>query len=190
MTFLFWLALVVGGGLLLLSLIGDSDTDAGGHDIDHEVGHAGGDWGRILSLRNATYFLFAFGATGTLLQALWKGRDTPLVFVIAAVTGVIAWLLSSVAFSYLKRTDAGELQGDRWLIGRIGNVTIPIKRESTGKITVARAGQTQELLALPHNETDTNPEEWNSVMVVEIRDGVAYVAPSTGITSSLDTIQE
>ncbi|MEO5588540.1 MAG: hypothetical protein ABIS03_03050 [Gemmatimonadaceae bacterium] len=176
MTFLFWLALVIGGGLLLLSLIGDHGSDVD-HDISHDAGH-GGDWGKIFSLRYATYFLFAFGATGTLLQLLWKGKGTPIVFIIAALTGAIAWGLSAVAFNYLKRTDTGDLQGDRWLIGRTGTVTLPLRTDSTGKIQVRHAGQIQELLARPHDESEEHPEQWDSVMIVEIRDGIALVAPS------------
>lgn len=76
MSFLFWLALVVGGGLFLLSLFG---AVLGVHDHGaeafHSDVHAHGDteWGRIFSLRNATYFLFAFGAVGVLLDFAWGG---------------------------------------------------------------------------------------------------------------------
>ena len=174
MSFLFWLALIVGGGLLLLSFIGDSaDHDL---ELDHEV--HGGDWGRVLSLRNATYFLFAFGATGALLQMLWSGRQPGLTVGLAAVTGVLASALSSAAFSYLRRTDVGQMHGDKWLLGRTGFVTIPLRSDATGKITVTRAGQTQELLAMPLNAEDADPESWRSVMVVEMKDGIALVTPS------------
>ena len=176
MSFLFWLSLVVGGGLLLLSLIGNS-TDAGHDGHDHVADHSG-DWGRLLSIRNATYFLFGFGATGVLLQTLTGGRNPILTIGAAALTGVIAWAVSAVAFTYLRRTDVGELHGDKWLIGRTGEVIIPLNRASTGKIAITRAGQTQELLAIPHNETDADPETWRSVMVVEMKDGIALVTPS------------
>ena len=173
MSFLFWLALVVGGGFLLLSFLTDTTDQV---DVEHHS--LDGDWGHLLSLRNTTYFLFGFGAAGVLLQFLWGGRQPILTTVIAVITGAVAWGLSSAAFGYLKRTDVGLMHGDKWLIGRTGLVTIPLRSDSTGKITVTRAGQTQELLAMPLNAEDTDPESWRTVMVVEVRDGIALVTPS------------
>src|SRR5690606_21289047 len=69
MSALYWFALVVGAGLLGLSLFGD--TDAGG-DVDVDAAGGGADGFRILSTRNLTYFLFGFGATGVLLGLVWE----------------------------------------------------------------------------------------------------------------------
>jgi hypothetical protein len=181
MGFLFWLSLVVGGGLLALSFVGD----ATGHDTDlgSDNAHAG-DWSRILSLRNATYFLFGFGATGVLLRMFWGDRYTLMTTLSALAAGLIAWLLSGAAFTYLQRTDVGQMHGDKWLIGRTAEVLIPLSRESTGKISVTRAGQTQDLLARPHDGEETDPSSWRSVMVVEVRDGIALVTPSPEETST------
>lgn len=179
MSFLFWLCLVLGGGLFLLSLFGE----VFGVDADHHAFHADVpsgqdiDWGRIFSLRNATYFLFAFGATGVLLQWAWRGDRTLLATLLATGTGLLAWTLSAAAFNYLRRTESGEMPGDRVLIGAAGEVTLPILSDRTGKITVSVHGQSQELLARPLDETDGDPSNWKSVMVVEIRDGVALVTP-------------
>ncbi len=179
MSFIFWLSLVVGGGLLAISLIGDTSGEG-----DGSANSSDSDWGKIFSLRYATYFLFAFGATGVLLQYVQDGRGTLLTFILAAITGVIAWVVSALAFSYLKRTDSGQWRGDRWIIGRTGEVTIPIREGTTGKIVITHGGQTQELLALPHSETASEPELWQSVMVVEVRDGIALVTPAPEITES------
>jgi hypothetical protein len=175
MSFLYWLSLIVGGGLLALSFVGD----ATGHDTDAGSDHAhSGDWSQILSLRNATYFLFGFGATGVLLRMFWGDRYTLMTTLAALAAGLIAWLVSGAAFTYLQRTDVGHMHGDKWLVGRTAEVLIPLSRESTGKISVTRAGQTQDLLAKPHDEEETDPSSWRSVMVVEVRDGIALVTPS------------
>jgi hypothetical protein len=81
MTTLFWLALVLGGGLALLSLLGDFLGFDHGGDVSGDVGgdvggdlaggHLDHDAAHILSLRSATYFLFAFGAVGVLLDWAW-----------------------------------------------------------------------------------------------------------------------
>lgn len=176
MSFLFWLALVIGGGLFLLSLAGDL-FGLEGHDSHAFHADSDTDWGRIFSLRNATYFLFAFGAVGVLLGFTWDGERELLAFIIAALTGVAAWALSHAAFGYLRRTDSGQLLGDELLVGRVGTVSLPILKGGTGKIVVAKAGHTQELLAKPLDDEEANPETWDSVIVIEVRDGVALVAP-------------
>lgn len=177
MNFLYWLALIIGGGLFLLSLVGDVfGVDHDGHAFHAETE---GDWGRIFSLRNATYFLFAFGAVGVLLNLAWSGGGDLFTAAAATATGAAAWVMSHLAFSYLRRTDSGQMLGDRLLVGRVGTVSMPILRGGMGKIVVAKAGQTQELLAKPLDENDADPETWDSVIVVEVRDGVALVAPFT-----------
>jgi hypothetical protein len=176
MGFLFWLALVIGGGLFLLSLAGDL-FGVEGHDSHAFHADSDTDWGRIFSLRNATYFLFAFGAVGVLLGFVWRGERELLAFVLAAATGAAAWALSHLAFGYVRRSDSGQMLGDQLLVGRVGTVSLPIVKGGTGKIVVARAGQTQELLAKPLTDDDADSESWASVIVVEVRDGVALVTP-------------
>jgi membrane protein implicated in regulation of membrane protease activity len=177
MNFIFWLALVIGGGLFLLSLAGDL------FGIEGHEGHAfhadtDTDWGRIFSMRNATYFLFAFGAVGVLLDLVWGGSEA-LALVFATLTGLGAWALSFAAFGYLRRTDFAQMPGDELLVGRVGSVSLPIIKGGTGKIVVDKAGHTQELLARPHDDAEANPEKWDSVIVIDVRDGVALVEPFT-----------
>jgi hypothetical protein len=176
MSFLFWLALIIGGGLFLLSLAGDM-FGVEGHEAEAFHSHVDTDWGRIFSLRNATYFMFAFGAVGVLLNFAWKGENGLLALIIAVATGLFAWGLSYAAFTYIRRTDSGDMPGDALLVGRVGEVSLPILKGGTGKIVVSKAGHTQELLAKPLDEDAPDPETWNSVIVVDIRDGVALVEP-------------
>lgn len=183
MSFLFWLALIVGGGLLFLSMAGDIfGIEGHGADALHsDIGtHGDTEWGRIFSLRNATYFLFAFGAVGVLLNLIFGGRMELLSFAVAGLTGVAAWTLSMTTFRYLKRTESGVRLDDHVLIGRVGEVTLPIPKEGTGKIQITSGGHTQELLAMPLEAEDAqDPESWRSVLVIEVQDGVALVAPYT-----------
>jgi hypothetical protein len=176
MSFLFWLTLIIGGGLFLLSLAGDV-FGVEGHEAEAFHTHADTDWGRIFSLRNATYFMFAFGAVGVLLNFAWNGQKELLALAIAVATGLLAWGLSYAAFTYIRRTDSGAMLGDSVLVGRVGEVSLPILKGGTGKIVVSKSGHTQELLAKPLDNDAPNPETWNSVIVVDIRDGVALVEP-------------
>ena len=189
MTFFYWLALVLGGGLLGLSLVSDhlgahADTHVGGtHDVDL-THHDDFDWGKLLSLRNLTYLLFAFGATGVLLRLIFGGEKDLVTALAAGTTGVAAWFASATLFGYLKSSESGERPTDRMLVGRVGQVTLPLLTGGTGKVQVTRSGQTQELLAKPMDENETNPQSWGTVVIVEMRDGIAFVAPYSEANSS------
>lgn len=181
MTFFYWLALVLGGGLFAISLAGElfgthgpfhsvSDLDAGAHPDDFQ-------WGKLFSLRNLTYFLFAFGAAGVLLRLTWDGDRVLLTAAAATATGVAAWLLSATLFGYLRSSESGERQSDRTLVGRVGQVTLPILQGRTGKVLITRSGQTHELVAKAMDAEEPAQDSWSSVVIVEVRDGIVLVAP-------------
>ena len=107
MNALYWFALVVGAGMFLVSLAGDLfghadinvDTDVD-MDVDlsmdadadvHVEGSGHGDAAdfKILSVRNATYFMFAFGVAGVLLTLLRGGQQPLLTAAVASVLGVL-----------------------------------------------------------------------------------------------------
>ncbi|MEX2281919.1 MAG: hypothetical protein WEE89_05510 [Gemmatimonadota bacterium] len=190
MSFFYWLSLVVGGGLFLLSLAGEhmgahgqahlGDGDTGTEGLAHDDF----DWGKLLSLRYLTYALFAFGAVGVTLGVVWGGTKDLTTAVAASLTGVTAWLGSAALFGYLRQSESGDRSDDRTLIGRVGQVTLPLIAGSTGKVLVTRSGSTQELLAKPMDENDANLQSWNSVVIVEMRDGIAFVAPYSEEPSS------
>jgi len=183
MSTFYWFALVVGAGLLSLSLFGDFFGDADGLDadagvdvdVDGDASEGAADSFKILSTRNLTYFLFGFGATGVLLGWVWDdGLATALV---AGLVGVLAGTISATAFGWLGRTEAGALMDDAGWAGRTGQVTVPFVVGGTGKILVERSGRSHELLARPFDESPAEPQNWRSVMIVEMDDGIALVAP-------------
>jgi membrane protein implicated in regulation of membrane protease activity len=183
MTFFYWLALVLGGGLFLLSLAGEL-VGAHGHfhspshvDVGGGAHHDDFDWGKLFSLRNVTYFLFAFGAAGVLLNLTWDGEREVLTALAATLTGVLAWVFSSFLFGYLRTSESGERQTDSTLIGRVGQVTLPILPGRTGKVMITRSGQIQELVAKAMDAEEPAQDSWSSVVIVDVRDGIALVAP-------------
>jgi hypothetical protein len=70
------------------------------------------------------------------------------------------------------------MPGDRAWLGASAQVVLPLSAGGTGKIFVSRGGRSQELLARPFDDDAQRPESWSTVMVLEIRDGVALVAPN------------
>jgi membrane protein implicated in regulation of membrane protease activity len=167
---LYLFALVLGGGLLLFSLLGDAHGDA-----DHDAhGH---DAIKFLSLRTLTYFLFVFGGVGAVLSKTWHWAAAPLVLATAIAAGTLVGSAASYAFAYLRRTDSGARESEDSFIGLTGRVTVPIGPSGKGKVLVERGGRTFELLARPLETAAGPARSWSSVMVVEMNRGTAVVAP-------------
>ncbi|NUQ13386.1 MAG: hypothetical protein HUU26_13825 [Gemmatimonadaceae bacterium] len=189
MTALYWFAMVVGVGMYLFSVFADtsgSHGDVDGHlHIDGDTHHAL-DTYKLLSLRNATYFLFAFGVTGVSLNWMWGGQRGLLTALLALFIGGVGASLSTVAFGWLRKSESGEMPGDRAWVGATAQVVLPLQAGGTGKIFVSRGGRSQELLAQPFDDGAANPELWLSVVILEIRDGVALVAPNDELSPETD----
>lgn len=180
MTALYWFAMVVGVGMYLFSVFADlSGGGDAGVDGDTDVGgdHHGVDGYQILSLRNATYFLFAFGVTGVLLNWLWSGGRDILTALVSTGIGLAGAALSSFVFGWLRKSESGYMPGDQSWVGAQAAVVLPLSAHETGKVYAMRAGRTQELLARPFDAEATAPERWTNVLILDIKDGVALVAP-------------
>lgn len=191
MIALYVFALVLGGGFLALSLLGDvvgghGDVDLAGDAVaEHLAGHhhdAGdghdGAAAKIFSVRTVTYALFGFGAVGALLTWLWSGAAPGTIAALAGATGVASATLVNLVFSWVTRSDSGAVEGDESYEGHTGRVTLPIAGAG-GLIRVEKAGREVELRALPHPSAADrgDPAGWRSVVVVEMEHGIARVAP-------------
>jgi hypothetical protein len=183
-TYLF--CLILGGGFLAVSLFGDAfDTDIGdvdadiGGDIDLD-GHAdAGGLFRLFSIRSIIYAVFGFGAVGTSLHLLRGGEQPVDTAVYSAIGAFLSGLLISVLFGFVKRSETGARVSDKAFTGLIGDVSIPIRLETGGLITVTQAERTVKLPAKVHPSVDgPSPEDWTQVMVIEMDAGVALVAPA------------
>jgi hypothetical protein len=192
MNGLYWFSFIVGVGMFVFSLaadiFGDADVDAGDVDLDvdadvdadmgagadHEAG--GADF-RILSIRNGTYFLFAFGVTGVLLTWLSGGGQPVVTAAVAVALGITGAAISTLAFGWVRRTESGALPTDRGWIGLSGVVTMPLTMAGTGKIMVERGGREHELLARPFDEDRDDAQQWVRVLILDMQHGIALVAP-------------
>jgi hypothetical protein len=181
MTALYWFAMVVGVGMYFFSVFADTTGAHSDADVPIDAGgdhHHGLDGYKILSLRNATYFLFAFGVTGVSLSWMWGGTRGLLTAVLALGIGAFGASISTLVFGWLRKSESGEMPGDRAWLGATADVLLPLSEGGTGKVLVSRSGRSQELLARPFDDDATNVERWSKVLVLEIRDGIALVAPN------------
>lgn len=168
---LYLFCLGIGGVLLAASLFADADAP-------DEIGDAG--WQQVFSLRNVTYFLFVFGAIGSVL-AFFRGGETGISeLVIAGGSGLVAAGIAHAVFAYVRRTDTAEVPGDRRLVGQPAKVTLPVGAEGIGKIELVFGGQRVELLARPFgSERAVRIENGTEVVIVEMEGGMALVSPAS-----------
>lgn len=178
---LFLFALVLGGGLLAVSLF----SDHGDHDLAEHTGFA--EAFKVLSLRSLIYFLFTFGGVGTALTLAWGGGPA-LTLILAAAGGLTISAVASLVFRYLRQTDSGEREGDQSFVGLPAHITVPIGTGGLGKVVVLRGGRKHELLARPfgHEEGAKTAEQWTSVVIVDMKNGAALVAPVEELPAQVD----
>ena len=182
--------LIVGAGLTILSFVSDMfDVDAD-MDVDGDVGVGDPSFGKLLATYGMLYFCLGFGAAGTLLT-LVVPVSAPMALGAAVGTGSLSGMGATRLLYWLKRTDTGHRVGDETWSGTFGTVLLPISETSPGEVRVARGHREVRLRALPHasfGDGDAEagtPADWTSVMVVEVRNGIAYVVPGDASTKRL-----
>jgi membrane protein implicated in regulation of membrane protease activity len=152
MIALYVMSLIIGGGLLLLSLVtggetGELDVEGGGLE-GTEVGE--GSSGSALPLASMffwTFFLAFFGLTGVLLSTLAHGVGTLLTVLLAVGMGIGAGLIASRVLRGLGRAEVDSSVRPADMVGRLGRVVVPVGRDQPGKVRVELKGRTVELLA-------------------------------------------
>ncbi len=176
-------SLVVGGGLLTLSLFGDlfggdAELDAGADiDVDADGIGDGAEIAKLLSLRSLVYALFGFGGSGLVLSfTLGGGLVTGMI---ALAMGLGSGALVGTVFGYLKRTEAGQIQGEAELSGLTGEVLLPIGPGETGEVRIRSGDRRYRIRARADDESgpDAELEAGRAIMVVDVKEGVARVAP-------------
>ncbi len=128
----------------------------------------------VLRLRLFFFFAFFFGLAG-MLGSLLMGSGAALFTALGS--GVVCSFLGDWTLNRLSRSSAdSSLAGDD-LIGLEAEVTVPIASGGTGKISATVQGRTIELLAR-RADAQGLLNSGDRVLVIEVHDGVAVVAPS------------
>ena len=192
-------AAILGGGLLLFSVLAgaehDADHDASaldsGHDFDHEVDHdlthdadaAHAHLGAadlVLGLfkpRNFTFFMAGFGLTGTLLTLLtpWNAGGSLLP---ALGMGVASMVATHGVFTWLRRSDtAVDVISDADMEGCVGRVILPLVPGNRGRIACKLGGREIHLTAALDETIADALQPGREVVVLRVAETVAYVMP-------------
>jgi membrane protein implicated in regulation of membrane protease activity len=178
MWLLYALALILGGGLLLVQLLGghhDGADHLGGDHLGGSEDHVGQGPG-LLSTRSLTYGLFAFGFVGASLYALRLVAPWAAL-AIAATTAVAVTLgVGSTLRAVGDPAASGEAALDE-ARGRSGRVLVPLSRDRQGKVRVQIKWQTVDLLATTRGDDLAMGTE---VVVVRVLGDVAEVVAAGG----------
>lgn len=173
MWLLYSIAVVLGGGSLLVQMLAGGDHGDGGGALDHaDGGHPDGPG--ILSTRSAIYGIFTFGLVGGLLHI--PGLVEPRTALAVAIASAAAALLGvGYAFRTLDDAGASGAAGLEEVRGRRARVLVGCARGRRGKVRVLLKGHQVDVLATTDEE---QIGEGTEVLITDVRGGVAHVATS------------
>lgn len=160
MTGLYIFLLAAGGPLLLwLVFAGDGDGD--------------GETFSVIPLSSIAFFAATFGFVGVVGGATGAGAFS--LFVTSAVAAVLAGLMSTRMFKWIRRNSASSDVMDQELEGTMAQVALEVSESYRGKIIVEIAGAREQMTASPIDGSTIG--EGERVVIVKIERGVALVAP-------------
>lgn len=200
MTAFYLVSALVGGALVLMSLLGgakeldgDADVEAGDAEPhvdagvgdydkdfakDLEVDHGGPLWLPFLSLRFWTFFLAFAGVCGLLVG--WTTDVGELLRgVVAMGTGLVAGTSVAYMMRYFKRLQVNAGADTKRLVGLEAKVLLPLSAESEGKIRVSAGGKLIDLIA-SCDDAGTIPIG-SDVLIISVDGGTAKVVSSDAV---------
>lgn len=166
--------MVLGLGDSDMDLDLDVDLDAD-LDLDVDTDGTGDLLSSFLSIRTIVFTLAFFGITGLVLPLAGAG-DVP-TFLGSVGVGLFAGFTNDRLFRYLKRTESDSSVSDIDLAGSPATVQLPVDGATRGTVVVERDGRTIRMVAEPFDEVRNSFDQQEQVVVVEIRNGVARIAP-------------
>lgn len=187
---------VLGGGLVLFSLLGGDSDDGLAEGLEVETGAGSGPSsagmaGELLlgffRVRNLTFLLAAFGVTG--LLGHWLGLAPLLTAALATGLGLVSAMLVHATFTWLRRTDsARDVLEDSDLEGNFARVVVPLAASGLGRISCEVSGRQLYLTARLADSAEPALAEGTPVVILRMDGGVAEVsaAPSLELSSSND----
>jgi membrane protein implicated in regulation of membrane protease activity len=189
---------VIGGGLIVMSLMGGDHDHGGdadiGHDVDlahdadlghdadvghdadhgHDSGHGDGPWLLFFSMRFWTYFFGVFGVAGIALT-LFADSAEPATALLSGGAGFASGLFASALVQLIRRNEADSTAREADFLGLRAKVTVPIREQQVGRIRATVKGELIDVLAV--SEEPLALPEGSEVVIVGMEGGRATVMP-------------
>ncbi len=194
----YWACLVVGGGLVLLSVLGgegaDADVDVGGEidfdvdfdadgglDVDLDADLDAADAAHMdiaalstwFSMRFVVFFVAAFGAIGVILHHL-TAAGAGMTFGAALIAGLVIGQSVHQVFRTIRRTSGDSTPQPRDYVNKLARVTIPIAHPNKGEVAIQVRSARRFVPAVVADATSSFGAG-DEVVVVGYRAGVARV---------------
>jgi len=201
LTTVYWVCLIVGGGLVAVSALGGGDADA---DVDVDVdvdvsldaevdadfeadfeadvdvagaaegAHAGAAaLSTWFSLRFLIFAVAVFGAVGVILTHM-TGTGAKLVLAVALAGGLAVGQIVHQAMRAIRRSSGDSTPQPRDYVNKLARVTIAIRPPDKGEICLQVAGG-QRYIAAVSQRRDAEFGIGDEVVVVAYRAGIAEV---------------
>lgn len=188
-------SLILGGVLILASIVlggGDDDFDkdlgldkdfdlnvdgAGDIDANADMDAATGEldgevWLLFLSMRFWTFALACFGMSGTIMDFL---GTSPIVSApISAIAGIVLGWGIAYVFHRLKKDTVSSNTSSKSLLNQEGIATLPISKETKGKIRLSLGTEVMDLVAITNDPMPI--ERGEKIMVVSVENGIAVIS--------------
>lgn len=164
---IFLFCLVLGGGLLLVTVLLD---DIVGGLLD--ALHFGFDIGGVTLMPPLLGFVAMFGVGGLIGTQVLK-LDNGRASLLGAVAGAAGFALVFGMFSVLKRSESAPAFSLNELVGQTGRVNVAIPAQRFGSVFVSYAGTSHNLTAT----ADADLASGSAVRIVSIAGGNLVVEP-------------
>lgn len=129
---------------------------------------------KFFSFRNIVYFLAFFGLTGTSLTLFSISGITALLSSLGI--GVLASFTGYKFLKYLRSSESGEVQNIYEMHGKLATVRVPMTKSIKGQVIVETGAKQENIIALiDENSRDEHFNFGEKVLIIEIRDGIAYI---------------
>ncbi|MBK9121405.1 MAG: hypothetical protein IPM18_17640 [Phycisphaerales bacterium] len=183
---LYWFGLIVGGGLLLLSVFSggdhdlgvDSDVAVGDFDISHTHGlsHTVAALSTWFSLNFVVFSAALFGAFGLVLSYL-STLSPWLAFGVALGGGLLLGQGAHQLMRLVRRTSGDSATQPQDYVHKLARVTIAIAPHGKGEVALQVRGGERYVPAL--SDAGNGFAAGDEVVVVGYRAGIAYVVSRT-----------
>ena len=203
LTTLYWICLIVGGGLLIVSSVAGSHGDAGldadvgvdvdvgvdadvgldadvgadvdvGADADVHVGHAHAtSLATWFSIQFIVFFMAVFGLIGVTMTYL-SDQTSAFTFGGALLGGLIVGQGVHQLLRKLRRTSGDSTPQPQDYVNKLARVTITVAGTRTGEVAL-RVGRAERFLPAISKRADMTFKSGEQVAVVAYRDGVAEI---------------
>ena len=179
LTTLYWVCLIVGGGLIVISSVAGGDADACFDadldvDLDVDTGYAHASaltsW---FSIQFVVFFLAMFGVVGVTLTHLTQ-RTSGVVLTLAISAGLLVGQGVHQLLRKLRRSSGDSTPKVADYVNKLARVTITVANEKKGEIAL-RVGRSDRFIAALARHSDDTFSPDQQVGVVAYRDGVAEV---------------